>query len=52
LICALEHLGGRRKRSGQNKSKEVRELLKVRPKSPEWTLPSRLTSNPLCFERS
>lgn len=35
--------------TGQNKSKEVRDLLKMGPMSPEWTLPSRLSSNPLVW---
>jgi hypothetical protein len=32
--------------TGQNKSKEVRDVLKMGPLSPEWTLPSRLADNP------
>lgn len=33
--------------TGQNKSKEIRGLLKMGPMSPEWTLPSRIDDNPL-----
>ncbi len=35
--------------TGQNKSREVRDLLKMGPMSPEWTLPSRLAENPLVW---
>jgi len=35
--------------TGQNKSKEVRDLLKMGPMSPEWTLPSRLADNPMVW---
>jgi len=32
--------------TGQNKSKEIRDILKMGMMSPEWTLPSRLADNP------
>lgn len=35
--------------TGQNKSKEIRNVLKLRPLSPDWTLPSRLADNPLVW---
>lgn len=35
--------------TGQNKSREIRDLLKMGPMSPEWTLPSRLVENPLVW---
>lgn len=35
--------------TGQNKSKEIRCLLKMGPMSPEWTLPSRLADNPMVW---
>lgn len=35
--------------TGQNKSREIRELLKMGPMSPEWTLPSRIADNPLVW---
>lgn len=35
--------------TGQNKSKEIRDLLKMGPMSPEWTLPSCLADNPLAW---
>lgn len=35
--------------TGQAKSKEIRNILKMGPMSPEWTLPSRLSSNPLAW---
>lgn len=35
--------------TGQNKSREIRELLKMGPMAPEWTLPSRLDDNPLVW---
>jgi hypothetical protein len=35
--------------TGQNKSREIREALRMGPMSPEWTLPSRLADNPLVW---
>lgn len=35
--------------TGQNKSREIREALGMGSFSPEWTLPSRLTKNPLVW---
>ena len=35
--------------TGQNKSKEICDLLKMWPMSPEWTLPSRLADNPMVW---
>lgn len=35
--------------TGQNKSKEIRTMLKMSPMSPDWTLPSRLADNPLVW---
>ena len=35
--------------TGQNKSKEIRDLLKMGPMSPEWTLPNRLADNPMVW---
>ena len=35
--------------TGQNKSREIREALGMGSFSPEWTLPSRLTRNPLVW---
>ena len=35
--------------TGQNKSREIRDALKMGPMSPEWTLPSRLHENPLVW---
>jgi len=35
--------------TGQNKSKEIREALRMGPLSPEWTLPSRRPENPLVW---
>lgn len=35
--------------TGQNKSKEIRDALKMGVMSPEWTLPSRLANNPLVW---
>jgi hypothetical protein len=35
--------------TGQNKSKEIRDLLRMGPMSPEWTLPSRLADNPMVW---
>ena len=33
--------------TGQYKSREIRELLKMSPMPPEWTLQSRLADNPM-----
>lgn len=35
--------------TGQNKSKEIRQALRMGPMSPEWTLPCRLADNPLVW---
>jgi hypothetical protein len=35
--------------TGQNKSKAIRDALKMGPFSPEWTLPSRLADNPMVW---
>lgn len=35
--------------TGQSKSKEIRNLLKMGSMSPEWTLPSILADNPLAW---
>lgn len=35
--------------TGSNKSKEVRDLLKMHQMCPEWTLPSRMDRNPLIW---
>ena len=35
--------------TGQNKSKEIREALKMGVFSPDWTLPSQLAMNPLVW---
>ncbi|MBI3144156.1 MAG: hypothetical protein HYZ18_02590 [Pseudogulbenkiania sp.] len=35
--------------TGQNKSKEIRNVLKMGTLSPEWTLPSRLVDNPMVW---
>ena len=35
--------------TGQGKSKEIRDILKMGPMSPDWTLPSRLADNPLVW---
>jgi hypothetical protein len=35
--------------TGQNKSKEIRNPLKMGPLAPEWTLPSRLADNPMVW---
>lgn len=35
--------------TGQNKSKEIRDMLKMGQMSPDWTLPSRLVNNPMVW---
>jgi hypothetical protein len=35
--------------TGQNKSKEIRDLLNMEPMSPAWTLSSRLADNPMVW---
>ena len=46
---ALHEIFGVAESSGQNKSRQIREALKMGPMSPEWTLPSRLAGNPLVW---
>jgi len=35
--------------TGQNKSKDIRDVLMMGPMSPQWTLPSRLADNPMVW---
>ena len=35
--------------TGQNKSNEIRKLLKIHQFDPKWTLPSRMDDNPLVW---
>lgn len=35
--------------TGQSKSREVRDLLKINSFSPEWTLPSKMEDNPMIW---
>jgi hypothetical protein len=35
--------------TGSAKSKTIRDMLKIRPFDPEWTLPSRLDQNPMAW---
>jgi hypothetical protein len=35
--------------TGQNKSKEIRDLLKMESMAPKWTLPSRIADNPMVW---
>jgi hypothetical protein len=35
--------------TGHNKSREIRDLLKMSPFSPEWTLQSKLAANPMVW---
>jgi hypothetical protein len=35
--------------TGQGKSKAIRDLLKIRPIDPEWSLPSRMDKNPVAW---
>ena len=35
--------------TGSAKSKAIRDLLKIRPLDPEWTLPSRMEQNPMAW---
>lgn len=35
--------------TGQNKSKQIRDLLKIREMDPEWTLPSLMEHNPMVW---
>ena len=35
--------------TGQGKSKTIRDMLKIRAFSPEWTLPSRMDDNPMVW---
>ena len=46
---ALYEFFGVAESTGQNKSREIREALKMGPMSPDWTLPSRLADNPVVW---
>jgi hypothetical protein len=35
--------------TGQNKSREIRDVLGMGPMSPEWSLPSQLIDNPMVW---
>ena len=35
--------------TGQGRSKAIRDLLKIKPFDPEWTLPSRIDRNPMAW---
>jgi hypothetical protein len=35
--------------TGQGRSKAIRDMLKMRPFDPEWTLPSRMAGNPVAW---
>jgi Domain of unknown function (DUF6398) len=35
--------------TGQNKSREIRDMLSMGPMSPEWSLPSQLIDNPMVW---
>ena len=46
---ALYEFFGVAESTGQNKSRQIREALKMGPMSPDWTLPSGLADNPLVW---
>lgn len=35
--------------TGMGRSKKIRDMVKVRPMDPEWTLPSRMERNPMAW---
>ena len=45
----IDHGFGVSPASGAAKSKAIRDLLKMRPLDPDWTLPSRMDDNPLVW---
>jgi uncharacterized protein DUF6398 len=48
-MTAIDHAFGVSTATGQAKSKQVRDLLRIRPFDPEWTLPSRMDRNPAAW---
>jgi hypothetical protein len=48
-LTAIDRAFGVAESTGQGKSKAIRDLLKVRPFDPRWTLPSRMGENPMAW---
>ena len=48
-MTQVDQLLGVSTATGQAKSKAVRDLLKMRPFDPEWTLPNRMDDNPMAW---
>ena len=48
-LTAIDKAFGVGESTGQGKSKAVRNMLKIRPFDPDWTLPSRLDDNPMVW---
>jgi Domain of unknown function (DUF6398) len=48
-LTAIDQAFGISSATGQAKSKAIRDLLKIRSLDPQWTLPSRMDTNPLAW---
>jgi hypothetical protein len=48
-LTAIDPAFGISQATGQAKSKAIRDLLKIRPFDPEWTLPSQMDQNPMAW---
>jgi len=48
-LPAIDKAFGVAESTGQGKSKAIREMFKIRPLDPHWSLPSRLEDNPMAW---
>ena len=48
-LTAIDKAFGVAESTGQGKSKAIREMFKIRPLDPHWSLPSRLEDNPMAW---
>jgi hypothetical protein len=48
-MAEVDHAFGVSTGTGQGRSKAIRDMLKMRPFDPEWTLPSRMDRNPVAW---
>lgn len=51
-MTAIDKSFGVAESTGQGKSKTIRDIFKIRPFDPEWTLPSRMEKNPVIWTLS
>jgi hypothetical protein len=48
-LTGIDQAFGISSATGQSKAKAIRDLLKIRPFDPQWTLPSRTDRNPMAW---